>query len=93
MNGSFAPCFVYFASVMWAVPPFSDGVMQAIGAATALGKPQFVPDIQDAFVHGMSVMLLVSAAICVAGVVLALTRMPLRAADAAAQDAQSLHVG
>ena len=43
--------------------------------------------------HGMSVMLLVSAAICVAGIVAALAVMPRRAPATAAKDAQSVHVG
>jgi hypothetical protein len=76
-----------------AFPPFSDGVMQGIGAATVLGRPQLVPVIQDSFVHAMSVMLWVSAAICAAGVVLALTRMPRRTPAAPAKHAQSVHAG
>ena len=77
-------------------PPFSDGVVQAIGAATTLGTPQLIPTVQAAFVHGMSVMLLVSAGICASGVVLALTRMPRRVpvATAGGRDkGQSLHAG
>ena len=76
-----------------AVPPFSDGVTQGVGAATALGQPQLIPTIEDAFVHGLSAMLLVSAGICAVGVVLALLRMPRHAPGAALQDAQSVHVG
>jgi EmrB/QacA subfamily drug resistance transporter len=76
-----------------AIPPFSDGVIQGVGAAAALGRPQLVPVVQEAFVHGMSVMLLVSAGICVAGVVAALAVMPRRAPVTTAQDAQSVHVG
>jgi len=76
-----------------AIPPFSDGVIQGVGAAAALGRPQLVPVVQEAFVHGMSVMLLVSAGICVVGVVAALAVMPRRAPATTAQDAQSVHVG
>gem|GEM_PF-3616786 len=46
--------------------------------------------------HGMSVMLLVSAGICASGVVLALTRMPRRVPVAIAggrDKGQSLHAG
>ena len=60
------------------MPPFKDGVMQGVGASVQLGRPDLVGTVQDAFVHGMSVTLLVSAAICATGAVLALTRMPLR---------------
>ena len=74
-----------------AVPPFRDGVMQGIGAATALGRPQLVPAVQQAFVHGMSMMLLVSAGICVVGFALALTRMPRRVVTTRTEDAQSVH--
>ena len=59
-------------------PPFSSGVMQGVGAAVQLGRPELVGSVQGAFVHGMSVMLWVTAAICAAGAVLALNRMPLR---------------
>lgn len=62
--------------------------MQAVGAATTLGKPQPIPEIHDAFAHGMSVMLLVSAAICAVAAVLASARMPLRATAAAPKDAR-----
>jgi len=61
-----------------AVPPLRDGVIQGIGAATRTGRPQLIPSIAEAFVHGMSAMLWVCAAICAAGAVLALLRMPLR---------------
>jgi len=76
-----------------AIPPFSDGVIQGIGAAAELGRPQLVPVVQEAFVHGMSVMLWVSAAVCAAGVAVALAVMPRRAPVAVAKDAQSVHVG
>lgn len=78
-------------------PPFSTGVMQGVGAAVQLGRPELVGSVQDAFVTGMAVTLWVSAAICAAGAVLALNRMPLRrtAASTASTDAtgrgQSVH--
>jgi predicted MFS family arabinose efflux permease len=75
------------------IPPFSDGVMQGIGAAAALGRPQLVPLVQEAFVHGMSVMLWVSAGICAAGVATALAVLPRRAPATRTKDAQSVHAG
>jgi EmrB/QacA subfamily drug resistance transporter len=76
------------------VPPYSDGVIQAIGGATLTGRPQLIPTVQDAFVHGMSMMLWVCAAICAVGAVLALLRMALRApvtAGTASAKGQSVH--
>jgi len=76
-----------------AIPPFSDGVIQGVGAAAALGRPQLVPVVQEAFVHGMSVMLWVSAGICAVGVATAFAVMPRRALVSSTEDAQSVHVG
>jgi Na+/melibiose symporter-like transporter len=73
------------------VPPFKDGVMQGVGASVQLGRPDLVGTVQDAFVHGMCGMLLVSAAICATGAVLALTRMPLRRSVEPQGRGQSVH--
>ena len=72
-------------------PPFSTGVMQGVAAAAHLGRPDLVESVQDAFVHGMSVLLWVSAAICAAGAVLALNRMPLRRTADPKDRGQSIH--
>ena len=72
-------------------PPFSTGVMQGVTAAAHLGRPDLVESVQDAFVHGMSVLLWVSAAICAAGAVLALNRMPLRRTADQKDRGQSIH--
>ncbi len=71
--------------------PFSTGVMQGVGAAMQVGQPQLVGSVQDAFVHGMSVTLLVSAAICAAGAVVAVNRMPLRRPAEPKERGQSVH--
>ena len=76
-----------------AIPPFSAGVIQGIGAAGALGRPQLILVVQEAFVHGMSVMLWVSAGICAVGVATALAVLPRRASANSTKDAQSVHVG
>ena len=76
-----------------AIPPFSDGVIQGIGAAGALGRPPLIPVVQEAFVHGMSVMLWVSAGICAVGVATALAVMPRRASAVSHKGCTSVHVG
>jgi hypothetical protein len=65
--------------------------MQGVAAAAHLGRPDLVESVQDAFVHGMSVLLWVSAAICAAGAVLALNRMPLRRTADQKDRGQSIH--
>ena len=67
-------------------------MIQGVGASVRLGRPNLVGTVQDdAFVHGMSVTLLVSAAICATGAVLALTRMPLRRSVEPQGRGQSVH--
>ncbi|WP_405489512.1 MFS transporter [Nocardia sp. NBC_00511] len=51
--------------------PISDGVNAGVGVARKLGDPAVLTHVQSAFLDGMSVMLWVCAAICVASAVLA----------------------
>ncbi|MEC3913131.1 MFS transporter [Nocardia sp. CDC160] len=75
--------------------PISDGVNAGVGVARKLGDPALLAHVQSAFVDGMSVMLWVCAAICVAAAVLAAFvfrgKEPGVVADLDA--GQSVHVG
>jgi len=53
--------------------PVSDGVNAGMGVAHKLGDPAMLTHVQTAFMDGMSVMLWVCAAICLAATVLAAT--------------------
>jgi MFS transporter, DHA2 family, multidrug resistance protein len=54
-------------------------VFGGLAVAHRLGSPALLDSVRAAFVHGMDVSLVVSAGIAVAGLVLALAFMPLRA--------------
>ncbi|MEV6771456.1 DHA2 family efflux MFS transporter permease subunit [Nocardia sp. NPDC051030] len=75
--------------------PISDGVNAGVGVARKLGDPTLLTHVQTAFMDGMSVMLWVCAAICVAATVLAavLTRQSRVAREPAPDAAQSVHAG
>ncbi|MFF0609380.1 MFS transporter [Nocardia tengchongensis] len=75
--------------------PISDGVNAGVGVARKLGDPALLAHVQSAFIDGMSSMLWVCTAICVAAAVLAALvirrKDPVVAADLDA--GQSVHVG
>jgi MFS transporter, DHA2 family, multidrug resistance protein len=54
-------------------------VFGGIAVARALGSPQLLASVRDAFAHGIDSMLWVSAGLAVAGIVLALIFLPWRA--------------
>ncbi|MGW6375747.1 MFS transporter [Rhodococcus sp. NPDC055112] len=73
--------------------PISDGVNAGIGVAHKLGDPAVLTHVQRAFMDGMSVMLWVCAAICLAATVLAatLTRRAPATPEPETDAAQSVH--
>ena len=58
-------------------------VFAGIAAARKLGSPALLESVRSAFVHGIDMMLWVSAGLAVTGVVLALLFLPWRATAAA----------
>ncbi|MFD6267903.1 MFS transporter [Nocardia asteroides] len=75
--------------------PISDGVNAGVAVARETGDAAMLAQVQQAFVTGMDTMLAVCAALCLlAGVVAALwLRGPAAAPRAAADTAESIHVG
>ncbi|MFG1783429.1 MFS transporter [Rhodococcus oryzae] len=73
--------------------PVSDGVNAGIGVAHKFGDPAVLTHVQTAFMDGMSVMLWVCAAICLAATVLAatLTRRTPATPTPETDAAQSVH--
>ena len=61
-----------------------ESVFAGIAVAHKLGSAALLESVRAAFVHGMSMMLLVSGSVAVAGVVLALVFLPRRAGAAEA---------
>ncbi|WP_067720662.1 MFS transporter [Nocardia yamanashiensis] len=74
--------------------PITDGVNAGVGVARKLGDPAVLHHVQSAFLDGMSAMLWVCAAICLAATVLAalLTRQPV-APESETDVAESVHAG
>jgi EmrB/QacA subfamily drug resistance transporter len=82
-----------------------DGVAAGVAVAHQLGSAALLDMVRHAFVHGMSIMLVVCGGIAVAGLVLALVFLPRRSevpatapartstsiADTGAQGAESVH--
>ncbi|WP_174557114.1 MFS transporter [Nocardia jejuensis] len=75
--------------------PVSDGVNAGVGVARTLGDPAVLTHVQTAFMDGMSLMLWVCAAICLAATVLAAvsTRRPAQPQNPESHVAQSVHAG
>jgi len=75
------------------VDPIRDGVNAGVAVARSAGDNAMLDHVQAAFVSGMSVMLWVCAAICLAGVAIALRVMPRRSTASVEHAPESVHVG
>ncbi|MTE11706.1 MFS transporter [Nocardia aurantiaca] len=75
--------------------PIADGVNAGVAVARKLGDPAALHQVQTAFIGGMSAMLWVCTAICVAAMMLAavFTRSRTRVEESGADAGQSVHVG
>ena len=75
------------------VDPIRDGVNAGVAVARSAGDNAMLDHVQAAFVSGMSVMLWVCAALCLAGVAIALRVMPRRSTASVEHAPESVHVG
>ncbi|MGA4837755.1 DHA2 family efflux MFS transporter permease subunit [Streptomyces sp. G45] len=68
-----------------------DSVFGGLGVARALKSPDLADSVRSAFVHGLDVVLAVSGALGLVGVLLAVTWLPRRIGRDTSQPAQSQH--
>jgi len=71
--------------------PVRESVSAGVAVADRLHLPSLLASVRGAFVHGMDVMLVVSAGLAGLGVVLAVLFLPRRSTQPAAETAESVH--